>query len=752
MIATSTQIPMQMLAFGLLLLAAHIVGKLSERFGLSEVVGQVLGGALAGPYVLKVLGLFSPEFIKQYKFAFDTFHFFIIVFLCMVAFGLGEELYLNKIKKVGKSAFIICIIQVLSTWAAISTSFILLSDFPVITCLILGSIGIATAPAVTFIVLNKLKIRGRLKSLLANIVVIDDLLEVIVFSLLIQVAIQQDSQSLSAGSLVLPVAMDLLYGIIVGAIIYLALRILISKNALSLELADPYKKRPRSKVFLEQVLSEPPSPSVGVFIFVMSIVSIGAGISYYFHWPFLITAIFAGFLVANFHSHAIFTSLKLDNLFPVMALCFFAMIGAKVSFDGVTASLVTFIILYILARTVGKLFGTWFACFLVGESKEVRRTLPILMLPQAGVAAVEAVFAGMILGDPKFTAIILPAIIFFEVAGVFLSTRTLKKWQKTQSKESDQSKKERFVVAPQQAAGTICSYLREDFINLDLRGNNISEVLMELADHAIENSDEHIDRAEILQMLGDSENLSSSSLGNGVSLPSCRTHGLPEPILVFGQHSLGIDFGGNNRIPSQIFLLMICNVDDEKEFMTIRASALNLFSNHAFVEKILHTQDKKNIVKTFLEVKEGVSPYFKLERREIVKWEKKYHVDNIEIDAQHERLFKVINNFYNGLILGSTEESIRELICELRDYANVHFRSEEDLMLEHEYPHSEKHINMHKEFLEKVNSLEEAVKHNTSAMHVDLLNYLTIWIKKHIYEVDKQYANYFREKGIDNWY
>jgi hemerythrin len=409
-----------------------------------------------------------------------------------------------------------------------------------------------------------------------------------------------------------------------------------------------------------------------------------------------------------------------------------------------------FVALYIVARSIGKVFGTWMGCIFVGEDKDVRRILPLLMLPQAGVAAVEAVFAGMILGDPRFTAIILPAVIFFEVVGVFLSTRALKRWQRKKGKETGAS--QRFVVSSQEAARTIFSYLNEEMIKLDLQGNNINEVLKELADHALRNTEDHIDRAEILQMLGESESLSSSSLGNGASLPSCRTHGVSRPILVLGKHRWGIDFGGNNRIPSQIFLLMIAKINDEKEFMALRASALHLFSNRDFFQKILELDKREDLIKAFVEVKDGLSPIFKVERREIVKWEEKYSVDNIEIDAQHERLFQVINNFYNALIGGGGEASIKELVFELKNYTNVHFTSEEDLMLEYEYPLYKSHLDMHKEFVNKVNSLEKSLDKNASIMHVDLLNYLTGWITKHIYETDKQYAEYFREKGVDNWY
>ncbi len=49
----------QMLALGVVLLAAHLGGKLSRRFNLSEVTGQLLGGAAVSPFALQLLGIIS---------------------------------------------------------------------------------------------------------------------------------------------------------------------------------------------------------------------------------------------------------------------------------------------------------------------------------------------------------------------------------------------------------------------------------------------------------------------------------------------------------------------------------------------------------------------------------------------------------------------------------------------------------------------------------------------------------------------
>jgi len=85
----------------------------------------------------------------------------------------------------------ICILQAAATGLFLTIGFyIFYSDrFTLLECCIIGSIGIATAPALTFILMNRLKIEGRLKSVLGNIVVVDDVICVIAFSLTLGAAV-----------------------------------------------------------------------------------------------------------------------------------------------------------------------------------------------------------------------------------------------------------------------------------------------------------------------------------------------------------------------------------------------------------------------------------------------------------------------------------------------------------------------------------------------------------------------------------
>lgn len=564
----------QMIALGMVILAAHLGGKLCIKFNLSEVTGQLLGGALVGPYTLHLMHVLPGAGGGLYDDAIHAAHFFIFVFLGMVAFGIGEELHIRRLRKVGKSAVIICFIQGLFTWILISSAFYFIGGMPLLASLLIGSIGIATAPAVTFVLMNKLNIEGRLRHVLGSVVVLDDLVEVIIFSLLMQASLLAENSSVS--QIVKPVARDVALALGIGILIYLSLRILVRRNPALAKKDKTHSKTYENENFLQRVLAEHPSPSAEILLVVMGIVSIGAGAAYYNHLPFLITAAFGGFLIANYHSHAIFDSLKIENITPVFNIAFFAMIGASIDLSYLDSSSIWLVVLYIITRMAGKIGGTWLGCNIVKEERKITACLPSLMLPQAGVAAVEVVYAGKLLGDPTITAIILPAIVFFEVVGVFLVDRGLSRWSSWVEGEEEEMQKKASRQGPQEAAKKLLEFINPSFITLDLKADDKEGIIEELVNHAIANSDEHIDRSQALQVLGERERLSATGVGSGLGIPHCRLMGIDKPVMVLGRHSNGVDFGSVDNLPCDIFMLMMSCARDP-------GTHLKLLSAIAFV-------------------------------------------------------------------------------------------------------------------------------------------------------------------------
>ena len=252
-------------------------------------------------------GIFKPIYhfytsgFQEYSEILESYHFFVFLFLGMIAFSLGEELHRDRLKQVGIKAVIICLIQGLLTFALLSAGFHFIFKFQWMNALILGSIGIATAPALTFVLMSKLKITGSLKNILANIVVLDDILEVVFFSVFLGFAVaKQSGEHLSALHVSIHVIKELAFASAIGVVIFLIFKFAVKeRNSEDYPSINDEDKQS----FLSTVLSDHPTPSVEILLIMIGIIAIGISIAIHFNLPFLITAVVAGFLISNFHHH-----------------------------------------------------------------------------------------------------------------------------------------------------------------------------------------------------------------------------------------------------------------------------------------------------------------------------------------------------------------------------------------------------------------------------------------------------------------
>ena len=60
----------------------------------------------------------------------------------------------------------------------------------------------------------------------------------------------------------------------------------------------------------------------------------------------------------------------------------------------------------------------------------------------------------------------------------------------------------------------------------------------------------------------------------------------------------------------------------------------------------------------------------------IVKWSTDYQVNHPEIDKEHQSLFEMLNDFYEGIQNGYSKEKLASLIKGLLEYAQIHFTHE----------------------------------------------------------------------------
>ena len=107
-------------------------------------------------------------------------------------------------------------------------------------------------------------------------------------------------------------------------------------------------------------------------------------------------------------------------------ILFFVISGAELDLQ-VLAQPVTLLVgvIYILARSVGKYYGSCASCGITGQSKPITDNLGITLLPQAGVALGMALTAASLPDGDLTRNVVLFAVLVYELIGPYLTKRSL---------------------------------------------------------------------------------------------------------------------------------------------------------------------------------------------------------------------------------------------------------------------------------------------------------------------------------------
>jgi hemerythrin-like metal-binding protein len=110
------------------------------------------------------------------------------------------------------------------------------------------------------------------------------------------------------------------------------------------------------------------------------------------------------------------------------------------------------------------------------------------------------------------------------------------------------------------------------------------------------------------------------------------------------------------------------------------------------------------------------------------------------VDSQHQELIQRINELHSACLAGTAREDLLKLVGFLGEYAQSHFRHEEELMQSHQCPARGKNKAAHVQFLRDYEKLVELIKRDgaTTTLVLQVKELLGNWLKNHICSVDTQ--------------
>lgn len=379
-----------LLSLGAAIAIGLVFNRIVKKLGLPNVTGYLVAGVIIGPSFLQII---PATWVEELTLLVN-------VALGFIAFSIGGEFRLSKIRNIGKSVIIITFFQALMTTLVVDIGLLLFFE-PAIA-IPLGAIATATAPAATLMVVRQYNAKGPVTDMLMPVVALDDAVGLMVFSISLSIAkLTVASENVNALHMLLDPIKEIVLSLVVGAAIGAVLTF--------------------GMGFFHSRSNRLTSIICAVFL--------GTSISSLFGLSSLLLCMSIGAVMANFYEESEKMLDITEHWTPVVFLLFFVISGAELDLSIVpTVGLLG--VLYLVLRSAGKYFGARLGASVVHEHKNIRKYLGVALLPQAGVAIGMSQIVVSELPEvygARIRAVVLCATLVYELVGPLLTKLVLTK-------------------------------------------------------------------------------------------------------------------------------------------------------------------------------------------------------------------------------------------------------------------------------------------------------------------------------------
>ena len=132
----------------------------------------------------------------------------------------------------------------------------------------------------------------------------------------------------------------------------------------------------------------------------------------------------------------------------------------------------------------------------------------------------------------------------------------------------------------------------------------------------------------------------------------------------------------------------------------------------------------------------------------LITWDQTYSVNIEEIDAQHQWLIEIINTLNDSLYENKSNKLLAIILDSLVEYIQIHFTTEEQLMIKYNYPEYESHKSKHEELKQNVNGWKDAFIAGQGNLNSEVLGFLKGWLENHEVDVDKPLGVFLNAQGV----
>ena len=404
-----------LLSLSIALLSGLLLSRVAKLLKLPAVTAYLVAGILIGPDLLGRIGVKGLGFTSMEKL--ESLSIICEVALGFIAFSIGNEFRLSQLKKIGKQATIVGILQAVVTTVLVDIVLILLhfampDKLPISAAIVLGAIASATAPAATLMVVKQYKAKGPVTDILLPVVALDDAVGLVLFAVSFGVAKALKVGAISIISILVEPLLEIILSLGLGAgmgfLFSLCERFFHSRSK-------------RLSVSIGFVLL-----TIGLSMLKFNIGGVHIGFSS------LLVCMMLGTIFCNICDFSEELMERVDRWTAPLFVLFFVLSGAELELSVFADAMIVVIgLVYILSRSAGKYSGAFLSAKLSHCDDNIVKYLGITLLPQAGVALG---MANMVMNSVELGAegllianITLFAVLIYEIIGPALTKMALLK-------------------------------------------------------------------------------------------------------------------------------------------------------------------------------------------------------------------------------------------------------------------------------------------------------------------------------------
>lgn len=377
-----------LLVLAIILLSTKVLGLASGKVKMPQVVGALVAGLILGPSVLNLV--IEDSFISVIS----------EIGVIMLMFAAGLETDLQELKKTGLASFVIACAGVIVPLLGGTGLYLVFFNGEgdpqhFLKAIFVGVILTATSVSITVETLRELgKLKGRVGTAILGAAVIDDILGIVVLT----VVSSFTNPDVQIGMVLLKIVLFFVFIAIVGFLVYKYFK----------HLSTSFAKKMHRRVAIYAL----------AFCFLLSYCA-----EQFFGVADITGAYFAGLLLCNLSNIRDYVARKIDICsYMLFAPVFFASVGIKTNLAGLTPALLLFAVLLLVIAILSKIIGCGLGAKLCKFSSKEALSVGVGMVSRGEVALIVAQKGAAVglVPDTLFAPVILVVIVTTLITPILL--------------------------------------------------------------------------------------------------------------------------------------------------------------------------------------------------------------------------------------------------------------------------------------------------------------------------------------------